>query len=230
MRSLSLFCLGLLFASTGMAADVPSQPLGKKGEPLFADDFARAELGATWRISWPVFQIADGVLMGEQTKPTHGAVAGVKVGKKDVIIEFKFRFDGATSLAAVCDDRSFKGSHGGHICRVSMTPTQILLGDDKERWSTAMEEMRKDPQRKAEVQKLTAPMQRTIAMKLVKGQWYRMAIEIVGDEMRMTLDDKPTGYLKSPGLAHPNKSDLHFTVNGGKASFDDLGIWIAEPR
>ncbi len=231
MHRASLLCLGFVFAAaTFTAAEVPSQPLGKKGAPVFTDDFARPELGKAWRVAFPTFAPADGVLAADQTNPKHGAVASVKVGQKDMIIEFKFRLEGATSIAAVCDDHGYKDSHGGHICRVSMTPSAMYLGDDKERLSTAMEKMRDDPQRKEEYRKLSAPRQQSIQTKFEAGRWYQVTMEIVGDEMRVTLDGKPVGYLKSSGLAHPTKSDLHFTVNGGKASFDDLGIWAVEPH
>ena len=52
---------------------------------------------------------------------------------------------------------------------------------------------------------------------------------MAGDEMRVTLDDKPAGYLKSPGIAHPTKSRFHFTINGQHALFDDVRIWAAAP-
>jgi hypothetical protein len=42
-------------------------------------------------------------------------------------------------------------------------------------------------------------------------------------------DDKAVGYLKSPGLAHPTKSDFHFTVSGKDAHFDEVRIYAAEP-
>jgi len=46
---------------------------------------------------------------------------------------------------------------------------------------------------------------------------------------RVSLDDKSVGSLKSPGIAHPTKSDFHFTVTGRDAIFDDVRIWSAGP-
>jgi hypothetical protein len=34
--------------------------------------------------------------------------------------------------------------------------------------------------------------------------------------------------LKSPGIAHPTKSNFHFTVTGQDAQFDEVRIWSAE--
>ena len=55
-----------------------------------------------------------------------------------------------------------------------------------------------------------------------------MTIEVVGDEMRVSLDGEAIGYLKSPGLAHPTKESIHFTVNGIGTQFDDVKIWQAQ--
>ena len=157
-----------------------------------------------------------------------GAVA---VAFKDAIIEFRFRLDGAASIQAVCDDKNFEGSHAGHLCRATITPKLIRLGDDKEGgMRNDILEMRKDPARKAEGDKLMVGRTETFPMTITPGEWHRMSIEIAGDEMRVCLDDKPAGYLKSPGIAHPTKSYFHFTVGGKFASFDDMRIWAAAPK
>ncbi|MGC3970304.1 MAG: hypothetical protein QM775_24125 [Pirellulales bacterium] len=59
--------------------------------------------------------------------------------------------------------------------------------------------------------------------------WHSMTVEIVGDEMTASLDDKPIAYLKSPGLAHPTKNYWGFTTQGRFIEVDDLRVWSAEP-
>jgi hypothetical protein len=227
MKSLLLaLCSTALLAH---AADVPSAPLAKKGAVIVSDDFERTEL-APWRATVPTFTVGDGVLKGSQTRADHGAVGAVKAPMKDGIIEFKFRLDGAASFNAVCDDKAWKGSHAGHICRVTVTPKLIRLGDDKEGgMRNDIMEMRKDPARKAAGNKLMVGRTAAFPVPIAPGQWHRLSIEIVGDEMRVSVDDKPTGYLKSPGFAHPTKSDFHFTVSGKDALFDEVHIYAAEP-
>ncbi len=217
----------LLIAGLAPAADLPAQPLAKKGALIFSDDFSASEVGKAWREQWPGLTIADGALNISQVKPEHSAVGLVPVGKKDVVIEFRFKLGGATSINAVCNDRDFKEGHAGHICRVSLSPRQIFLADDKERLSHEIEAMKKDPARKAEVAKLVAGRSVNIPTKLDPTRWYQLAIEIVGDEMRVSLDGKAIGYLKSSGLAHPMKSDFYFAVSGKDALFDDMHIWDA---
>lgn len=239
-------CYGL-FALLGLSAaaaadSVPAQPLGKRGPLIISDTFTDPQLGPAWKILTETFTVGDGVLKGVQTffgspakdgrpaRPPHGAVLLVEVGRKDMIIEFKFRFDGATSVNAVCDDMAYKESHGSHIVRVALTPNKIRLGDDKESLRHDIVEMNRDPARKAEAAKLVEGRIRDIPFKLEQQRWYKLTMEIVGDELRASIDNQPIGYLKSSGIGHPNKSRFHFTVSGGAAEFDDFKLWSVEPR
>lgn len=88
-------------------------------------------------------------------------------------------------------------------------------------------EMKKDPARKAEVAKLLAGRSVTYPAKLRAGQWYTLVAETVGDAMRVTLDGRPAGYLKSSGIAHPTKSKIELGVAGKDGLFDDLKVWNA---
>lgn len=224
--------LAVIFPLAGscFAADVPSAPIAKKGELLFSDDFARAELGKDWKPVIPTFTVENGVLKGSQTRPDHGAVGSVMVPMKDCVTEFRFRLEGSPTFNAVWDDKGYKGSHAGHICRVAIAARQIRLGDDKEGvMRNDIFEMRKDPQRKADANKLLEGRGSNVAAQIEQHRWYQVSVEIVGDEMRVSLDGKAVGYLKSPGIAHPTKTTFHFTVSGKGALFDDVRIWAAEP-
>jgi len=215
------------FAQKPVQADVPAEPIAKKGALIFSDDFERAGLGE-WKQNCQTFTVADGVMKGSQTRDDHGAVGAVHVAFSDAVIEFKFRFEGATGINAVCDDKAWKGTHAGHICRATITPKLIRLGDDKEGgMRNDIFEMRKDPKRKAEGDKLMEGRTKTFPMNIAPGVWHQLTMEIVGDEMRLSLDGKPAGHLKSPGFAHSTKSDFHFTVNGKDALFDDVRVWSA---
>jgi hypothetical protein len=215
---------GLLLPLVSLAAES-----GKIGALLFSDDFNRAELGSAWRVLHPECVIADGTLKITQVKE-HSAVGMVKVGAKDVTVEFRFRLGGATSVNAVFNDRDFKEGHGGHLARVSLSPRRIFLADDKERLRHDIEEMRKDPKRKAEADQLTAGRTASFPTRLEPDRWYQLTMSIVGNEMRVSLDGKPIGSLKSFGLAHPVKSDFYFAVSGKDARFDDVRIWNEASR
>jgi hypothetical protein len=217
-----------VFALPSGAALPAAEPIGNKQEQLFADEFERADLGE-WTAAIPTFTIQNGVLRGEQTRPDHGAVGHVKRPMKDVIVEFKFRLEGSSTFNAVFDDKNYKGSHAGHICRVTFSGKQILLGDDKEGiMRNDLFEMRKDPARKAEVAKQVAPRSASFPATIEQGKWHHALIELVGDRMRVSLDGQPVGLLQSPGLAHPTKNSFHFTVPGPGVLFDSVGIWKAQ--
>ena len=230
-----LYLLVFLCTGTNVPSALPqetveigTEPQLKKGELLFTDDFSLPEVGKAWRILWPGLTIADGALNINQVKPEHSAVGLVAVGRKDLVIEFKFKLGAATSINAVCNDSGFKKGHGGHICRVSLSSRQIFLADDKERLSHEIEELKKDPARKAEVAKLVAGRSKNIPMKLDPERWYQLVIEIVGDALCVSLDGKAISCLKSSGIAHPMKSDFYLAVSGQNARFDDVNIWAAE--
>ena len=206
-------------------------PSAKDRKLVCQDQFDRAEPGDAWRIPIPTFTISNGVLVGSQTRDDHGAVARAKAEMRDGIVEFRFRLNGSSGFNCVFEDREHKGTHAGHICRVSIAPKQIRLGDDCEGvMRNDIFEMRKDPARKAEAEKLLVGRSKALPVNLTNGQWYRLRIEIIGQEMRVSLDDKVLGSLTSPGIGHPIKREFGFTVNGKTAEFDDLSVWSTEPH
>jgi hypothetical protein len=130
---------------------------------------------------------------------------------------------------AVWDDKNFTGSHAGHLCRVTITPKVIRIGDDREGGMRPdIMAMRKDPARKAEVEKLLAGRTKSFPTKLEPSRWYRVRAEVEGDELRVSLDGQPIGALKSPGIGHPTKTHFHFTVSGNFALIDDVRVWAAK--
>ncbi len=199
--------------------------LAERGELLFSDDFERAELG-DWKEIIPGFKVADGVLVGTQDKPEHGSVGRIYVPMKDVIVLFRFKLAGSPRFNLVFDDKNHKGSHAGHICRVAVAQKQIRLGDDKEgTMRNDIFKMKRNPKTKAAAEKLLEGRGTNVKVDLKQDRWYEMEVQIVGDQMRVSLDGKAIGHLKSSGLAHPTKESLHFTVSGQGTHFDDVKIW-----
>jgi len=223
--------LPLVFFACGslaLAADIPTEPIAQKGELILSDDFERTDLGA-WKPLIPTFTVKDGVLRGEQTRSDHGPVGRFYHPLKDVIVEFRFKLDGSTGFNTVFDDQKFKGSHAGHICRVSFSTRQVRVGDDKEGvMRNDIYELRKDPARKAEADKLLEGRNAITKVNIDPKTWHHATVEVVGDRIRATLDGQPVGYLKSPGIAHETKSSFHFSLNGRGVLFDDVKIWKAK--
>lgn len=226
MKLFPILCLLAPFAAA--AADIPATPVAEKGDSLFTDEFERSILGE-WKSIIPTFSVGDGVLKGHQTRDDHGAVGRVYRPMKDVVIEFKFQLIGSTGFNAVFDDQKHKGSHAGHICRIAFSPKHLRIGDDKEGvMRNDIYEMRKDPAQKAQADKLLESRNSAFPFTFEQKKWYQATIELAGDQLRVSIDGKPTAYLKSPGIAHETKSSFHFTVNGPGVLFDDVRIWQAK--
>ncbi len=236
----------LLLAGSAPADDpvaIPAKPIAGKKELLFSDDFEGAEPAKVWHKVVATFAVEKGALKGTQTrdknvpaadgKPAvtaHAAVHGLEIPTKDSVVEVRIKFEGATMIDVEFDDRKYTGAHYGHLCRAQVRLDRVTLIDEKDGgMRNDIYAMKKDPSRKAEVAKLLAGRSASFPVKLEAGTWYALAVETVGDEMRVSIDGKPAGYLKSSGIAHATKSKIELGVGGKDGWFDDLKVWNAEP-
>ncbi len=239
-RMLALF---LTLNASVWAQPIPAHPIGVKGELLFADDFESITPQSKWHPVCPTFVVENGALKGQQTrdhdtpatevKPAvkaHPAVHGLDVPTKDSIVEVKIRFEGATLLDVEFDDRKYTGSHYGHICRAQVRLDSVFLIDErdgtmrKDIWA-----LRQDPTRKAEADKMIAGRTARFPVALETGRWYTLLVETVGETMRVSIDGKAVGFLKSSGLAHPTKSKIELGCVGKDCFFDEIKVWNALP-
>ncbi|MEY3958519.1 MAG: hypothetical protein RJA37_1122 [Verrucomicrobiota bacterium] len=241
--------LAVLGAASCLAAPIPESSIAKKGELLFSDDFSGAQPDARWVRVVPTFSVEDGVLKGVQTRvkdaPTkdgkgvikaHAAVHGLNVPTKDSVVEVKVRFDGATMIDVELDDRDYKGAHYGHLCRAQLRldpktgkGTAVIIDEKEGNMRNDIRAMKDDPSKKAEMAKLLVGRSANFPAEVTPGKWHALVVEIVGDQIRVVLDGKPVGHLKSPGIAHATKSRFEFGVAGQGGAFDDLKIYAATP-
>ena len=238
-RLLAFACL--IIATATFAADapklpaIPEQPIAKKKELLFSDDFEEPELGSAWKIVVPTYSIEKGALKGTQMRfdapaveakaavKGHQAVIGNDIPTKDSVIEFRFRLGGAQSVTAEFDDRAFNGSHYGHLCMARISAKAVILTDQKGLAVARPEGATGEPPPPAGRKNVTFPVE------IDPEQWHTFVLETVGDAMRASVDGKAVAYLQSPGIAHPTKSKVEFGCMGKDGFFDDLKIWNAEP-
>lgn len=215
--------------STLIAAE-PGAPLGEKGELLRQDDLNRDELGELWRFGRGIV-LNDGYITSEHNGG-HPVVTRTKVSFRDAIIELKIRFRGARSVSFVYDDKeTAPTTHSGHLCRVTVSPTVLRLGDDKEggmRLDILALKNSGDPADLAKREKLLVGRTAEVPLQLEQDRWYKLTIELVGDELRGSIDDKPLVRLKSPGIAHEIKREFGPSISGKYVDFDDLNIWAVK--
>jgi len=234
-----------LSSATAFAVDLPAVPaksLAVKKEVLFADDFESSEPAKVWHKVVPTFAFEKGMLKGTQTRDkdvldangkvtvrAHAAVHGLEIPTKDSVVEVRIRLDGASMVDVEFDDRTYTGAHYGHICRAQVRLTGVTIIDERDGgMRNDIYSLKQDPAKKAEVAKLLFGRSATYPHKIESGKWYALAVETVGDEMRVTLDGKPAGYLKSSGIAHATKSKIELGVAGKDGYFDDIKVWNAE--
>ena len=247
MRPFLILACCLVTVSIASAADfspIPAGSIAQKKELLFADDFEGATHAKVWHDVVPTFAFEQGKLKGTQTrdqnipaadgKPAvtpHAAVYGLEIPTKDSVVEVKIRFEGASMLDVEFDDRKFTGSHYGHLCRAQVRLDKVILMDERDgSQSNSLIELKKDAvKNKTEIDQLLASHRATFPAKLEAGKWYTLVVETVGEEMRVTIDGQPAGYLKSPGIGHATKSKIELGVAGKDGFFDDIKVWNAEP-
>ncbi len=204
-------------------------PLVTKGKLLLSDDFEIAAVAPHWRIAIGDFQIDSGKFVGnELPQDKHGAVARAKTEFKNGIVEFSFRMGTSKTLNFVIDERNFKGSHAGHLCRVVITKSILRLADDKEgAMRNDIFAMKDDSTKADERKKLLENRSAVFKINLDPMEWHTMRVEILEETMQVSLDGKVVGHLKSPGIAHERKTDVGFTVLGQGVQFDNFQIWEA---
>jgi hypothetical protein len=241
----NFLALSFFVTAAVSAADLPAIPDGsiaKKKELLFSDDFEGAEPARVWHKVVPTFTVEKGTLKGTQTrdknvpsadgKPAitaHAAVHGLEIPTRDSVVEVKIRFEGATMIDVEFDDRKYTGAHYGHLCRAQVRLNGVTIIDERDgNMRNDIYEMGKDPTKKAERAKLLVGRQITYPAKLEAGKWYTLVVEMIGDEMRVTLDGKPAAFLKSSGIGHATKSKIELGVAGKDGFFDDIKVWNAE--
>lgn len=247
MQKLLSFCPILLITSVALAADLPKIPantLCEKKELLFSDDFENSTPAKPWHKVVDTFTFENGTLKGTQTRDkdmpskdgksvikAHAAVYGLEIPTKDSIVEAKIRFEGASMIDVEFDDRKYTGAHYGHLCRAQVRLNGVTIIDERDGgMKNETREMRNDPTKKKEVAELLKGRQITYPTQLEVGKWYTLVVETVSDEMRVTIDGKPSAYLKSSGIAHTTKSKIELGVAGKSGFFDDVKVWNAEAK
>lgn len=201
---------------------------------IFSDSYSDREAigpnyvsSSEWVGDWTV---VDGVLVGKQLNPGHGATIRMLRNFRNLNVEFDFRFNGGTRWNFVVDDHNDKSVHAGHICRLSISPHSIKVADDKTgsmdlNIRTQRQNENLSAAQKNELNAFLETKQANAKLNLKKGDWYKLRVVIDGDLMAAYIDGKKVTSLRSPGIAHPTKTKFGFTVNGSTTEFDNLKIF-----
>jgi hypothetical protein len=223
--SLLLSCF--LLAITAPAIEQPGPPKPPVGDP-FEDNFERTTLGDQWQIGGGVYTLHDGYLTaGEKEGNNHPGIFKIWKNFTDIVFKFSCRFDGTKGFSIVFNDPAEPSVHSGHVVRLSLALKSVTLTDDKTGlMSLQWVDKRTDPKFKDEVEAVRAKTSRRFDYDFKPGQWYAVTMEVIGDEMRVSIDGKFVGKFNSPGFAHPTKKSIHFSISGRDLSLDNISAAI----
>lgn len=232
---ISVLCLLAFLAARDAFAAESAPLLAKPGKLLFEDDFARGEMKPKWNVGKGAWSVKDGVVSAaEIPEDKHAAYAYItpNIDYKDAVVEFSFHFDGAKSVQLNMRDSRYKGSHAGHITRVQIQPTSVQLAD----WKTGVmknenyvitSDPKADPAEKKAIGEKIKDKSSSFKVTFDLAAWHTARVEVAGDEMLLSIDGKPVGYLESEGIDHAAKNMLGITVGGKTGNVRDVKFWEA---
>lgn len=204
---------------------------------LFADDFSSDGFGPRWGHYKSSSVVKGGVLVGI-TAPTsdHSAVDNIKFdGERDLEVAVKFRFvsDKAKSFNVWFDDKNYKGSHAGHICQATISPTGINMADAKTGGfdlTGGLYDRKKANQLTEDEKKMLAAKQKRVPAKISLEDWHTLVVRTQGDSITVSIDGKEIGSFQSAGIAHDTKSLVSLTTNPVDVEYDDFRLsGVAKP-
>ena len=191
----------LLAVLASAAATDPA--FSERGKLLFSDDFSAATLKPGWAGKPGKWEIVNGAAMiSERTEDKHAAVRRHPLQYHDAIFEFSFQFNGAKMLALSINNK------GGHVCRLQISPTGMILQTDKPNATSDLKTVR-----------LAAAQ-----FPVEAGKWHKVVLEVRGKRMTAQIDGKQT-VTGENALVDVDKTDFGFPVAGVSALLANIRIF-----
>jgi hypothetical protein len=222
MKSLVLLALIPALTTPVFAADL--------GKVIFEDDFNRKETqsatddpGNGWGTNSKSrakgdkqVELKDGAMRIFISPRADHAVSVTHAAEfKDGAVTLRFMLEDAKdSLSLDFADLQCKEVHAGHLCAAKVSTKQVQLIDHKTggmrhdiREARTAKKALTDEQKQA-----VAGKTRSVPHTTEIGKWHDLQVKIDGDEISMAIDGKTVGSFRSPGIAHPTKRMLRFSV------------------
>lgn len=203
---------------------------------VFSDDFSANAFGKRWGHYKSGSIVKDGVLVGITPENSdHSAVDNVVIApERDLEVSVKFRYvsEKAKSFNVWFDDKTYKGSHAGHICNVNVSSTNVAVGDAKTgNFTNEIYERKKSPAGlTAEDKAMLLTKNKSFPVRLALQDWHTLVIRTKGDEIEVNIDGKVVGTFKSEGIGHDTKTLISLTTNPVDIHYDDFAIKaVAKP-
>lgn len=200
------------------------------GRVIFTDDFSTDGFGKAWGHYKSNSIVKDGVLVGITSETSdHSAVDHIRIAPEqdlEVSVRFRFTSDKAKSFNVWFDDKNYKGSHAGHICNITVSPTQVTVGDAKTgAFQNDIYLKKKSPEGlTAEQKTLVASKTKRFPVEITRDEWHGLLIRTRGQEIEVRVDGKTLGTFQSEGIGHDSKTLISLTTNPVDVHYDDFKI------
>ena len=181
---------------------------------IFADDFSGNGFGPRWGHYKSGSVVKDGILIGITPDGSdHSAVDNIKFpGERDLEVAVKFRFvsEKAKSFNVWFDDKDYKGSHAGHICQASVSPTGVNLSDAKTGGfdlTGGLYERKKENKLTDDEKKMLATKAKRFPTTISLQDWHTLVVRTKGNELSVSIDGKSVGTFASEGITHARSEE-----------------------
>ena len=227
MKLIAAPFLAALLATSAATAE----PAAYYGRTLFTDDFSGSGFGPRWGHYKSGSVVKDGILIGITPDGSdHSAVDNIKFpGERDLEVAVKFRFvsEKAKSFNVWFDDKDYKGSHAGHICQASVSPTGVNLSDAKTGGfdlTGGLYDRKKENKLTDDEKKMLATKAKRFPTTISLQDWHTLVVRTKGNELSVLIDGKPVGAFASEGITHATKSLVSLTTNPVDVHYDDFSL------
>lgn len=230
----------LLLTAGSLSAFDDDAFVRENGTALFQDDFNRhestpdkEELGNGWTTNsaWRAkgakqVSLEDGAMhITKAAVADHGVAIFHDVAFQDGAVRLRFKLEAGDDLGVDFVDRELKTVHAGHLCVAHITLKDVTLTDSKTgNMDNAIRERRLAGDNSPELLELLKTKTRRFPVDLSPGEWHTLLVVVDGNVLRATIDNKPIGEFKSPGIGHPTKRMITLAVNKS-AWVDDVKVW-----
>ena len=162
----------------------------------------------------PQANVKDGVLQIRRTEGSdHAAVARTKVQFQNALITCKFRLAENQKFSVNINDPNCKTVHAGHLCRVEVGTTSVVIQDQKT--GTMANEYRKLKESRASKPELAKRLKGKSNMTKRATQasrWHELKILLEGEKIAVQIDNEFVSQFSSSGIGHPTKENIAFSV------------------